>query len=87
MEEKKEVKIYIKIENKEEIENWVHGLVEQLHEASLGFVKVSRKLVVDGKEIEESKTPLSFTAKSEYGEYKHSLNPEEIPGHTFDYKP
>lgn len=28
------IKIRLEIENKEEIENWVHELVEQLHEAS-----------------------------------------------------
>ncbi|WP_288229278.1 hypothetical protein [uncultured Faecalicoccus sp.] len=28
------IKVKLEIENKEEIENWVHGLVEQLHEAS-----------------------------------------------------
>ena len=30
----KTIKIRLEIENKEEIENGVHGLVEQLHEAS-----------------------------------------------------
>lgn len=30
----KTIKVKLEIENKEEIENWVHGLVEQLHEAS-----------------------------------------------------
>lgn len=28
------IKVKLEIENKEEIENWVHRLVEQLHEAS-----------------------------------------------------
>lgn len=28
------IKVRLEIENKEEIENWVHELVEQLHEAS-----------------------------------------------------
>lgn len=28
------IKVKLEIENKEEIENWVYGLVEQLHEAS-----------------------------------------------------
>lgn len=27
------IKVRLEIENKEEIENWVHGLVEQLHDA------------------------------------------------------
>lgn len=30
----KTIKIRLEIENKEEIENWVHEQVEQLHEAS-----------------------------------------------------
>lgn len=29
----KTIKVRLEIENKEEIENWVHGLVEQLHDA------------------------------------------------------
>lgn len=33
------IKVRLEIENKEEIENWVHELVEQLHESSANAVK------------------------------------------------
>lgn len=57
MEEKKEVKIYIKIENKEEIENWAHGLVEELKKANSLADELANKnaisipIHVDGKEF------------------------------------
>ena len=42
------IKVRLEIENKEEIENWVHELVEQLHEASADAVKVKKLQDITG---------------------------------------
>lgn len=40
----KTIKVRLEIENKEEIENWVHGLVEQLHDAVKEKANEAREL-------------------------------------------
>ena len=44
----KTIKVRLEIENKEEIENWAHELVEQLHAASADAVKVKKLQDITG---------------------------------------
>lgn len=54
----KTIKVRPEIENKEEIENWVHELVEQLHEASTNAVKVKKLQDIKGAEPARRFIPL-----------------------------
>lgn len=54
----KTIKVRLEIENKEEIENWVRGLVEQLHEASANAVKVKKLQDIKGAEPARRFIPL-----------------------------
>lgn len=58
----KAIKVRLEIENKEEIENWVHGLVEQLHEASANVVKVKKLQDIKGAEPARRFIPLKDSA-------------------------
>ncbi len=55
MEEKKEIKIYIKIENKEEIEEWINELSSKLKKANSSESELAKEvkiaLSIDGKPI------------------------------------
>lgn len=49
-------------------------------------IKIRNKLLINGKEIEDGKTELSFSVESESGEYVQTLKPDEMPVHNFDCK-
>lgn len=66
----KTIKVRLEIENKEEIENWVHGLVKQLHYASLNAVKVKNLRNIKGAEPPRRFIPLRDNALDVFAKLK-----------------